>query len=150
MSPLSWTLAALHLLALALGAGGVWARALALRQNPRPDQLRWVFYADNAWGLAALLWLATGLWRAFGGVEKGTDYYLGNWLFLTKMALFVLIFALEISPMVTFVRWRIQVGKGETPNTSPALRFARTSFIQGILLVLMVLAATGMARGWGG
>ena len=99
MSSLSWALAALHLLALALGWGGVWARALALRQNARPDQLRWVFYADNAWGLAALLWLSTGLWRAFGGMEKGTAYYLGNWLFLTKMGLFVLILPSK------FVQW---------------------------------------------
>lgn len=150
MSSLSWFLAALHLLALALGWGGVWARALALRQNPRPDQLRWVFYADNAWGIAALLWLTTGLWRAFGGVEKGTDYYLGNGLFLTKMGLFALVFALEIRPMVTLIRWRIQLGKGQMPDTSPALGFARTSFVQGLLLLLMVAAATGMARGWGG
>lgn len=149
MTPFAWTLAALHLVALALGWGGVWARALALRQRPGPDDLSWVFHADNLWGIAALLWLVTGLWRAFGGVEKGTIYYLGNALFRVKMALFVLIFVLEIRPMVTLIRWRIQLAKGQTPDTSPALLFARISFIQGLLLLLMVLAATGMARGWG-
>jgi putative membrane protein len=35
-----------------------------------------VFTADSFWGIAALLWIVTGLWRAFGGLEKGSDYYL--------------------------------------------------------------------------
>ncbi len=59
---------ALHLLTLALGLGGVWARGRALRRGDLPA----AFAADAAWGIAALLWLATGLARAFGGLEKGT------------------------------------------------------------------------------
>ena len=43
------------------------------------------------WGVAALLWLVTGLLRAFGGLEKGTQFYLTSNLFWVKMTLFGII-----------------------------------------------------------
>ncbi len=110
-----WLLAAVHLLALGVGLGAVWARGRAL-QVPL-DGLAWrrVFYADTWWGVAAVLWIGTGLLRAFGGYEKGAFYYLHNHFFWAKMGLL----------------------------------FARISFVQALLVVLMVLAATAMARGYG-
>jgi len=51
--------------------------------------------------------------------------------------------------MITFIRWRRQVARGERPDTSLAARFARISFLQAILVVAMVLAATALARGYG-
>jgi putative membrane protein len=59
-----WFLAALHLLALGFGLGAVWARARGLRGELEETGLRRVFYADPWWGIAALLWIATGLVRA--------------------------------------------------------------------------------------
>src|SRR5688500_1543073 len=73
---LRWLLAAFHLLALGIGLGAVVTRAFALRSPFSASRLPSVFLADTLWGLAALLWFGTGLWRAFGGVEKGTAYYL--------------------------------------------------------------------------
>jgi putative membrane protein len=93
-----WLAASLHLLALGIGLGAVWTRGRALRSALDPDDLRRVFLADTFWGLAALLWISTGLWRLLAGLEKGTGYYLQNHLFLTKMALLVLILALETVP----------------------------------------------------
>jgi putative membrane protein len=144
-----WLVAAVHLLGLGIGLGSVWARGLALRGELNPAGLRRVFYADNWWGISALLLIGTGLARAFGGLEKGSAYYLHNHLFLTKMALLGLILALEIRPMLSLIRWRMQVRRGEQPDTRQGSRLAGTSALQAILLVLMVLAATGMARGWG-
>ena len=43
------------------------------------------------WGIAAALWLVTGLLRAFAGLEKGTGFYLASPLFWTKMGLFLLV-----------------------------------------------------------
>jgi putative membrane protein len=57
---------------------------------------------------------------------------------------------LEIRPMLTLIRWRRQVGMGAAPQTGIAGGLARISFIQAALVVLMVLAATAMARGIGG
>ena len=114
-----WLLAAVHLLALGVGLGAVWARGRALQAPLDVPALRRVFYADTGWGIAALLWIGTGLVRAFGGYEKGAFYYLHNHVFWAKMGLLA------------------------------ANRFARISFVQAVLVVLMVLAATAMARGYG-
>jgi putative membrane protein len=144
-----WLFAALHLLALGIGLGAVWARGRALEGALDPSGLRRAFHGDTWWGIAAVLWIATGLVRAFGGLEKGTFYYLHNHVFWLKMVLLALIFLLELPPMVTLIRWRSAVARGEVPDTRLARRFARVSFVQAGLVVLMVLAATAMARGYG-
>jgi putative membrane protein len=144
-----WLFAAVHLLALGVGLGAVWARGRALRGQLDAAGLRRVFYADSWWGVAALLWIGTGLVRAFGGLEKGTAYYLGNHLFWGKMSLLVLILLLELRPMIALVRWRMELGRGTQPDTRAAPAFARISFVQAVLVMLMVLAATAMARGYG-
>lgn len=144
-----WLAASLHLLALGIGLGAVWTRGQALRSPLSPEAFRRVFLADNFWGLAALLWISTGLWRLLGGLEKGTGYYLQNHVFYAKMGFLVLILLLEIGPMVTLIKWRRIVAQGEMPDMSRAPRLATISFVQAGLVVLMVFAATAMARGIG-
>ena len=142
-----WLVASLHLIALGLGLGGIWARGKALGSVTEPGALKRVFFADTLWGIAALLWIGTGVWRAFGGLEKGSDYYLSQPTFHLKMGLLILILLLEIWPMITLVRWRIQSAKGQVLDTSRARTFAAISYVQALLVVLMVFAATAMARG---
>jgi putative membrane protein len=144
-----WLFAALHLLGLGIGLGAVWARARALRGPLDPAGLRRVFYADGWWGVAAAIWIGTGLVRVIGGLEKGMDYYLQNHVFWGKMALLLVILVLEVPPMVTLIRWRVLLARGEMPDTRPAGGFARISYVQAALVLLMVLAATAMARGIG-
>ncbi|PYO40733.1 MAG: DUF2214 domain-containing protein [Gemmatimonadetes bacterium] len=144
-----WLLAAFHLLALGVGLGAVWARGRALRGSLDAPGLRRAFYADSWWGVAALVWISTGMIRAFGGYEKGSFYYLHNHFFWAKMVLLGVILALEIGPMITLIRWRSRVARGELPDTRAASGMAVVSFVQAGLVVLMVLAATGMARGYG-
>jgi putative membrane protein len=144
-----WIFAALHLLALGVGLGAVWARAQGLRGTLDAAGLKRVFYADTWWGIAAILWIGTGLVRAFGGLEKGSWYYLHNELFRAKMTLLILILILEMMPMLGLIRWRIQIGRGLEPDTRHARRYAWISTIEACLVILMVLAATAMARGYG-
>jgi putative membrane protein len=148
MNPLTlrWLVASLHLLALPLGLGGVWVRARSLRGPLYGAGLRRVFAADNVWGLAAVIWIGTGLARAFGGLEKGTAYYLHHPAFYAKMALLGLTLLLEIWPMVTLIRWRVKQRRGVTLDTSTAPALARISEIQALLVVLMVFTATALAR----
>src|SRR4051812_37075938 len=106
-------LSTLHVFALVLGLPGVFLRGRALKAlQTDPAALRRVFVADNLWGLAALLWIGTGLSRLFGPFEKGPGFYLSSSSFLIKMGLFALVFALEAWPMFTFIGWRRRERKG--------------------------------------
>ena len=146
---LRWVLAGLHLLALGIGLGAVWSRGRALRGPLDARELPRLFRADALWGAAAALWISTGLWRLLGGLEKGTSYYFQNHVFLTKMGLLLLILLLEIRPMVTLIRWRRASASGQSFDTGSAPSMARISFLQAALVILMVFAASAMARGIG-
>lgn len=143
-------LAWLHLLALAVGLAGVWARARALRDSLRDPEdhgaLRRAFIGDSWWGVAAAVWVVTGLWRLLGGTEKNTTYYFANHAFWLKMALFLGILALEVWPMMTLLRWRTRKA---LPNPRDAGRIEVISYVECALVVAMVLAAASMARGYG-
>lgn len=140
---------AVHLLALAIGLPSVFLRGRALAGPLDAERLRRLFAADNVWGIASALWIATGLWRAFGGLEKGAPFYLNSRLFWTKLGLFGLVFVLEIWPMVTFLRWRRQLRRGLTPDTSRAALFYRLNHVEMALVVVIVFVASLMARGFG-
>ena len=144
---LRWIIAAIHLLALGIGLGSVTYRAAALRGTLDVPQLRRVFRADALWGLAGLLWISTGVARAFFGLEKGTAYYLGSTAFRVKMGLLIVLLALEIAPIVILTRWRGQLRKNGTVDTTLAGLLSRLSVVQTVLVVLMLLAATALARG---
>ena len=151
------TLAVLHLLALGIGFGAVYARARALHavgaQPDAPDALRRALTADSWWGVAGLLWVSTGLWRALAGTEKASTYYWHNPLFHAKMGCLVVLLLLEAWAVVTLVRWRreglpsLQVRRAAL---APAARtLARVSDVQLVLVLAMLVAAVLMARGYG-
>lgn len=146
-------LAAFHLLALGLGLGAVIARGSALREPVSESALRRAFRWDAIWGIAALLWIVTGVWRLLAGSEKPTGYYMANHLFFAKMGFFALILVLEIWPMLTLIQWRRALARG-TPvdsvvNTGTGRRLAIISHVEALLVVAMVALAVAMARGFG-
>jgi putative membrane protein len=142
-----------HLIALGIGLGAVWARGSALRTTPPDDDsLSRAFVADTWWGVAAGLWILTGLARLFGGTEKATSYYMHNHLFLAKMLLLVVILALETWPMITLIRWRRLRGRGALDAASrggAAQRVAAISMVEAVVVAVMVGLAVAMARGYG-
>ncbi len=140
---LAAVISALHILALGIGLGAVYARGRGLRRK----DLDAILFADNWWGIAALLWIGTGLWRAFGGLEKGTSFYISNPVFHLKMGIFGIVGLLEMWPMVTFMRWRSAMGRDEAPDLSPCPTFYRVNTIQLACLALIPFAAAMMARG---
>lgn len=147
-------LAVLHLLALGVGMGAVYGRGRALGKLATDRQaLGRGLTADGWWGLAALLWLSTGLWRLFAGTEKATSYYMTNHIFFAKMGFFVLVFLLELWPMITLLRWRSAQRAGTLRESSTLARtgwkIARICDVQLMLMVAIVVCATMMARGYG-
>jgi len=144
---LRYLIATIHIITFGIGAASIWMRAAAFRKLKDESGLNDVFFADNVWALAAFLWLLTGLWRAFGGLEKGSEFYLHNIAFLAKMGLFILVFMLELRPMITLIKWRSSLRKKESIDLSIAPSLARTSYIELLLLIPIVSLATAMARG---
>ncbi|HEX6643292.1 MAG TPA: DUF2214 family protein [Gemmatimonadales bacterium] len=142
-------LAALHLIALGIGLGAVWARSRSLGGSVGPAEARRALTADAWWGAAAALWLVTGLWRLFGETEKPSAYYFDNHVFLAKLGLFALVVILEISPMLALMRWRKALARGETPSFAEARRISAISVVEAVLVIAIVAAAVAMARGFG-
>lgn len=144
-------LSALHVLALGIGLGAVFARGRflrALRSGPDPRALSGLFTADTLWGIAAGVWLVTGLLRAFGRVEKAPEFYLRNGFFWLKMALFLTVVALEIWPMATFIRWRIARRRGQPlPGFDRLSGLVRVGDVETALVVVIPFVAAAMARG---
>ena len=142
-------LSALHVLTLGLGLGAIFARARALRAVSGGDAsaIGHVLSADTLWGVAAAAWIVTGLGRLFGGVEKTPDFYLHNGFFWMKMALFAGVFALEIAPMITFMRWRAARARGTAIASTRAALFARISYVQLAIVLVIPFVAAAMARG---
>ena len=119
-----------------------------MRDGPEARVLDRLFAADSIWGVAALLWLVTGLARAFGHIEKAPDFYLRNGFFWVKMTLFAAVFALEIWPMVTFIRWRSARRHGRPlPKFDRLSRLVLVDDLETGLVVVIPFAAAAMARG---
>ena len=139
-------LSAIHVLTLALGLGAVVVRGRALA---RPlDEAGWqrLLAADNLWGIAAGLWIASGLARVFfGGKEPG--FYWHNGFFWTKLALFGLVFALELTPMMTFIRVRSARGRRTALPQFSVEAYRRINTAETVLVVAIVFAAAFMTRG---
>jgi putative membrane protein len=132
-------LSALHVLGIALACGSIFLRARGAGRGGVDD----VLAADNAWGLSAIVMIATGLLRAFGGFEKGTAFYLHNGAFHAKLTLLLVVLLFELWPMVTLLRARIQ----QRDVTAALPRIALLSRMQLVLVVLMACVAPLMARG---
>jgi uncharacterized membrane protein len=139
-------LSAIHLLTLALGLGAVVWRGRALASTLGDGDWEKVLAADNAWGIASGLWIASGLARVFYG-GKEVVFYTHNGFFWIKMALFVAVFLLELTPMIAFIRVRAARGRGQPLPQLPLATFRRINAIEVALVITMVVIAAFMARG---
>ncbi|MDF3081570.1 DUF2214 family protein [Burkholderia sola] len=147
-----WLLAAIHLSAFGVAFAAIAARNRALRRliaSAQAVDLPGVFKADAVWGASALVLIATGVARAFGGFEKGTAYYLHEPLFHLKMTALVLILLLEVVPMLGLIRWRVAARRQQMPDIGRARTYVRIGHWQAVLVIVIVFAASGMARGIG-
>jgi putative membrane protein len=145
---ISAIVSAFHLLALAIGLPSVIRRGRELGGTLDAASFRRLLAADNLWDIAALLWIVTGILRAFGGLEKGTQFYVHSTLFWIKLGLFIALLSLESWPMLTFIKWRIELGMGQRPNTSRVRALRMINDVEVALVVGIVFVASFMARGF--
>ena len=98
------------------------------------------------WGIAArCLWIAIGLWRLLAGTEKPTAYYLRATPSGPRWPCSPRSWCSSIRPIVTLgALAAASSAKGETPDLARRARaWPASSYVQAVLVVLMVLAATG-------
>lgn len=141
--------AIVHLIALPLGVAVLFLRAGALAAAQDNVQLKRVFFWDNLYGVTALLWIGSGLLRAFAGLDKGTQYYLHNHAFWTKMLLLAVVLGAEFVPMKAFIGYRKQVAKGIPVSFHKRRVLVMHHWIELWAIVGMVAMAVLMARGVG-
>jgi putative membrane protein len=142
-------LSTIHLLALALGLCAViWRNRAFAWINDNGDVGRWneVLRADTAWGIAAALWIVSGLARVFFGGQSPA-FYAHNVFFWIKMALFAAVFAIELVPMLALLRVRRALRRGIAPPRLPLARVRRIGLIETTLVIIIVFVAALMARG---
>jgi putative membrane protein len=140
-------LSAVHVLALGLGLCAVVIRGQALRGPLDGAGWRKVLAADSAWGVAAGIWILSGVARVFWG-DKQPDYYWHNGFFWVKLALFAVVFGLEMAPMMAFMRVRRALAsRAPLPNV-PVGRIRRVNSLEIVLVVVIPFVAAFMARGF--
>lgn len=142
------SLSAMHLLALALGLGALISRNRAFARVHDDDEGSWtdVLQADTAWGIAAVLWIATGLARVFFAGQSPA-FYAHNVFFWIKLALFAAVFAIELAPMLALLRVRGALRRGVAPPPLPLARFRRVGAVETAVVIIIVFVAALMARG---
>jgi len=146
MEPL---IAYLHYLSIILLAGFLVGELVMCRAGMTIEQARRLAGIDAVFFAAALAALATGLLRLFF-YAKGVGFYTGNPVFWAKMALYVIIAVISITPTRTFLRWkRAAAERGAGPAGDEIAAARRLIHIELGLLALMPLMAVLMARGIG-
>ena len=139
-------LSAIHILTFGLGLTAVVLRGRALAGVLDAAGWKRLFAADSAWGVAAALWIATGLARIFLG-PKDPVFYWRNGFFWIKMTLFLTVFVLEMAPMRTFMRARQAAARGAAPPSFDVVRYRRVNTTEMALVIAIPFAAALMARG---
>jgi putative membrane protein len=81
----------------------------------------------------------------FGGKEP--TFYWRNGFFWVKLALFGLVFALELTPMMTFIRVRAARRRSTALPRFSVEAYHRINSAELVLVVVIVFAAAFMARG---
>jgi putative membrane protein len=141
-----------HFLAIgALVAFLAMETALVRSETFTPAILKRMALIDAGLGASGVSILLFGAGRVFYGL-KGSEYYLGNHVFWTKMALIVLTVLASVPPTINILRWR--KASAADPAFQPPerkLRSVRGHIIaEWVLLTLIPIAAVAMARGVGG
>jgi len=136
----------LHFISIFAIVGALVSEHILLQKRMTRSQLGVVARVDAVYGMAALTLLAAGLTLWLGGFGKPTAFYSGNWIFHTKISLFLVIGLLSIYPTVFFIRSR-KGNAGEVVEV-PSKVFWLLRCELALLAIIPLLAGL-MAKGIG-
>ncbi len=146
----SASIAYIHYLSFMICFGSLVYERISIKINPNKNEALSMVIADIIYGIAGIALLVSGIYRVikFG---QGSEFYMENPLFWTKMVVFGLVGSLSLYPTITYVLWAIPLSKGELPNVT-SNSVSRLKMIINIELVgfaSIPFLATLMARGVG-
>lgn len=136
----------LHFISIFAIVGSLVSEHLLLKKEMTRAEIGRLATIDAIYGLAAITLLTAGLTLWLGAFGKPTEFYSRNWIFHTKITLFVAIGLLSIYPTVFFIKNR--KGNKEEVVAIPKSIFMMLRF-ELLLLFIIPLLAGLMARGVG-
>jgi putative membrane protein len=138
-----------HLLAFGLFAV-LTAELMLVRYAVNPVAMRRLGMLDAMYGVVAISLVVIGFARVFHGA-KGSDFYLHNPVFWTKVALFAAVGLLSIVPTVRILAWQkpLTADAAWQPPAAELQRVRRFVMAEIHLAALIPIAAAIMARGIG-
>jgi putative membrane protein len=136
----------LHFVCIFTIVGSLVSEHLLLKKELTRNDLLKLSKIDAVYGLAAMLLLIVGGTLWLGGFGKPTAFYSKNWIFHTKLTLFILVGLLSIYPTIFFIKNR----KGDPAELIkiPNVIFWMLRLEITLLFVIPLLAGL-MARGIG-
>lgn len=136
----------LHFISIFAIVSTIVSEHLLLKKSMTRSELSRIARVDAVYGIAALTLLAAGFTLWFSGVGKPTAFYSGNWIFHTKITLFLIVGLLSIYPTVFFLRNR--KGNPHEVVAVPSKVFWMLR-LELMLLFIIPLLAGLMAQGIG-
>lgn len=136
----------LHFICIFVIVGTLTAEHMLLKKELTRAEIGRLARIDAVYGLAALTLLIAGLTLWLGSFGKPSVYYTKNWIFHTKLTLFLAVGLLSIYPTVFFIKKR--KGNEAEKVQVPALIFTMLRAELLLLLIIPMLAEL-MAHGVG-
>jgi putative membrane protein len=136
----------IHFISIFMIVSTLAAEHLFLKKEMTRKELAKLARIDAVYGIAALVLVAAGLTLWLGSFGKPSVYYSKNWIFHTKIALFILVGILSIKPTIFFLRQR--KGSPDEIVSVPSSIFWLLR-LELLLLFIIPLLAGLMSRGIG-
>ncbi|MEY4930125.1 MAG: hypothetical protein RI909_849 [Bacteroidota bacterium] len=135
-----------HFISIFAIVGALVSEHLLLKNEMTRSELSRLARIDAVYGLAAVALLAAGLTLWLGSIGKPAEFYSKNWIFHTKITLYVVVGLLSIYPTVFFIKNR----KGQQDES---VKIPKSIFwmlrLELLLIFIIPLLAGLMAKGIG-
>jgi len=136
----------IHFISIFIIVGTLASEHLLLKKEMSRKEITRLARIDAVYGMAALTLIVAGLTLWLGSYGKPSIYYTRNWVFHTKLTLFLLIGLMSVYPTVFFIKQR----KGDPAEIiSIPPRVFLMLRLELLLLVIIPLLAGLMSRGIG-
>jgi putative membrane protein len=145
-----WALASLHHLAIFTLAAILAAELAILTMDVDAKAIQRLARIDTGYGLSATIVVIVGVARVIWGA-KGYEYYMANYVFWTKMALFLVVGLLSVPPTIRYLAWgrRLRADPSFRPGAPEIASLRAHLWAEAAFFLAIPVAAAAMARGYG-